>query len=86
MKKLIFVNLLLTFGIMNAQLTKAPAYPLITHDPYFSIRSFTDKLNENTTKHWMGKDHSLTIYPGGYEVMIGSSSEDIKLRYSFTIG
>ncbi|HET9824799.1 MAG TPA: DUF4964 domain-containing protein, partial [Chitinophagaceae bacterium] len=42
-----------------AQLNKAPAYPLVVHDPYFSIWSFTDKINESTTKHWTGKDHSL---------------------------
>jgi hypothetical protein len=42
-----------------AQVKKAPAYPLVVHDPYFSIWSFTDKLNESTTKHWTGKDHSL---------------------------
>jgi len=42
-----------------SQVNKAPAYPLITHDPYFSIWSFTDKLNESVTKHWTGTDHSL---------------------------
>jgi hypothetical protein len=47
------------FLISLAQVNKAPAYPLVVHDPYFSIWSFTDKLNESTTKHWTGKDNSL---------------------------
>ena len=42
-----------------SQVNKAPAYPLVVHDPYFSIWSFSDKVNESTTKHWTGKDHSL---------------------------
>lgn len=50
---------LLLVQSMFAQVIKAPAYPLITHNPYFSIWSFSDKLNESTTRHWTGKDQSM---------------------------
>ena len=38
---------------------RAPAYPLITIDPYTSAWSFTDKLNEDIVRHWTGKKFPL---------------------------
>lgn len=38
---------------------RAPAYPLITIDPYTSAWAFTDNLYDGSVKHWTGKDFPL---------------------------
>ena len=58
-KVLLLIIQLVSMISINAQLKKMPAYPLITHDPYFSVWSISDKINETTTRHWTGADQSI---------------------------
>jgi len=60
MKKIFGTVLIVLIVILvKSQEFRAPAYPLITHDPYFSIWSTTDLLTASSTKHWTGANHSL---------------------------
>lgn len=46
-------------SISLAQVQRAPAYPLLLNDPYFSIWSFNDTLCADATRHWTGREHPL---------------------------
>ncbi|MCX2573167.1 glutaminase family protein [Pedobacter sandarakinus] len=59
LKLMVMLAALFSSSFLKAQERKAPSYPLITHNTYFSIWSNTDQLNESSTTHWTGADHSL---------------------------
>lgn len=57
---------------------RAPAYPLITVDPYFSIWSMNDRLNQDDTRFWTGDRTMMlgrAIIDGVTYVFMGSAKE-----------
>ena len=56
----ILVAVMLFATCAGAQTARPPAVPLVTHDPYFSIWSMSDHLNDGPTRHWTGKAQRLT--------------------------
>jgi len=53
---LVFVATLIARG---DEKFRAPAIPLITHDPYLSLWEMSDRLTDDWPKHWTGATQAL---------------------------
>lgn len=65
---------------------RAPAYPLITVDPYFSVWSMDDELNGSVTKHWTGKPNPITgavVVDGVKYIWMGEAADETKMKQIF---
>jgi len=58
---------------------RAPATPLITIDPYFSVWSTSDRLYDNMTRHWTGKPNEIigTVAVDGEEFRFMGIKKDV---------
>jgi len=59
---------------------RPPAVPLVTHDPYFSAWSVTDKLTDGDVKHWTGTNYGLcglARIDGAPYRLIGTRPEEV---------
>ena len=61
MKIITWLMAVVVVGVIAAHSAelRPPAVPLITYNPFLSIWSESDHLNDTTTKHWTRLDHSL---------------------------
>ena len=57
--RVLCITLLLSAACVGQAQLRPPATPLIAHDPYFSVWSMVDQLNQDPTRHWTGTEQAL---------------------------
>lgn len=58
---------------------RPPAVPLVTVDPFFSVWSMENSLNEDCTRHWTGRTFPMmagVVIDGAYYALMGTSNAD----------
>ncbi len=60
---------------------RAPAYPLITSDPYFNVWCMGDNLNQDETRHWTGKPQTIrgSVFIDGTEYLFMGDAKKVEL-------
>ncbi len=77
----IFATLLSQSAVTGPVQFRAPSVPLITHDPYFSIWSPSDRLTDMETVHWTGTRnpvHSMIRVDGKVYRLMGASPSQVE--------
>ncbi len=59
MKTALVLLIMIVSRCAQSQELRAPAVPLVVHNPYFSIWSMSDHLTDANTEHWTGTPQSL---------------------------
>lgn len=78
----LFILACLSRVVAQDGIARPPAVPLVVHDPYFSVWSFSDHPAKDITRHWTGKTMSLfsmVMIDGRTYSLLGSNVDSLPM-------